>query len=1215
MKKLRIFVSSPGDVVEERVVTRRVLERVSAVYGDRIEIEPVFWEHEPLRASGSFQEQIPQPADCDVVLMILWSRLGTRLPANLTRPDGSRYASGTEFEFENALEAWRARGVPDLLVYRKTARPFTPLDSEQLVLERLRQKKALDAFLEQWFMAEDGSLTAAFHAFEGLDDFEQLLEIHLRKLIEEKVPAAKRELSRRVEWTSGSPYRGLEVFRVEHSPIFFGRTRAISEVLNALRLQSAQGRPFVLVLGMSGCGKSSLVRAGVLPLLTQPGVIEGVGLWRCAVMRPADAGGDLFSSLASALLKERALPELAADGTGTAELSKLLRESPDAAFSLIKGGLSQAASAVAREEGLEQQPEARLALVIDQLEELFTMTGVSSRDRQDFVAAIESLVSSGKVWVLATMRSDFYPRMVELPGLVALKEGAGQYDLLPASPAEIGQMIRRPAELAGLEFEESEITGERLDDALRDAAARNPEALPLLQFTLEQLYAARSDEGLLTLSAYEEMGGVAGALAQRAEAAFDSLRETDQSAFATVMSALIMVGAGEGDSGTRQWAPLSMFADGSSARALVDRFVEARLLVTNRDDSGKPVVAVAHEALLRHWPRLEKWLEHNRELLQLRQRLDEEARRWEAEGRPASSLLASAKRLAEADELEQSEEIKLPEREHDFLQASLAKGRRSLRLKRAAVAALFILAVVAAGAAYFAEGKRIEAEVARGESEAVTDFLGDMLASVDPEDLGRDVLVKDVLDEASTKINELEDQALIQARLMNTMGNVYKSLGLFEQAQPLLEGALQIRETEFGPNDLVIAGSLNNLGNLLLSKGDYEQAKRVYERALAIRKAADEPDQLEIAISLNSLANVLARMGENEQSLQFYEQSLAAQEQVLGPDDPQLQIPLNNLGLQLSNHGRLAEARPYLQRAAELSELELGPDHPRLAVVLTNIAILHARMGEYGEARPLFERALQIQEKAYGPDHHEVGAAAFKLGILNAQTGHYDEALSLFERGAAIKEKTLGPKHPDIANDLNNLATLHKEMGNPEAALPLFERALAIREEALGADHPSVAISLRDLATVLVELDELERPRPLFERALHIQEAVMGAEHKEVAITLMGYGNLLHKYGDDQGARLKYEQALRISEKALGADHPEVALGRHLLAGLLRDMGELAESETQFLRALEIREEKLGPNHPHVADSLEGYARLLKKLGRDKEALDLESRAEAIRNS
>jgi len=1257
MGKLHVFVSSPGDVVEERVVTRRVLERVGAVYSGHAELVPVFWEHEPLRASASFQDQIRQPADCDVVLMILWSRLGTRLPAHMTRADGSRYASGTEFEFENALEAYRAKGTPDLLVYRKTTRPVTPLDSEQQILTRLRQKEALDGFVERWFMSEDGSFTAAFHTFEGLDDYEELLETHLRKLLRERIPDSGRELRRRVDWTRGSPYRGLEVFGVEHTPIFFGRTRATSEVLNALRRQSVVGRPFVLVLGMSGCGKSSLLRAGVLPLLTQPGVIEGVGLWRSAVMRPADAGGDLFSALAAALVQDQALPELTADGTGIAALAKQLQESPKVASALIKGGLSQAAAVVAREENLEQQPDARLVLLIDQLEELFTTPGVSGAERDLFVAAIESLVDSSKVWVVASMRSDFYPRLVELPDLVALKEGAGQYDLLPPSSAEIGQMIRRPAELAGLEFEESEVTGERLDDALRDAAARNPEALPLLQFTLEQLYTARSAEEVLTLAAYTELGGVEGALAQRAEAAFSSLPEPAQAAFSAVMSSLVTVGAGESDCGTRQRTPLAGFAGGSPGRVLVDRFVEARLLVTDRDDRGEPVVAVAHEALLRYWPRMVQWLEHNRELLQVRERLDAAARQWDTEGRPASNLLASAKRLAEADELEKSEEIELPEREHEFLQASLAKGRRTQRLKRAAVAALFILVIVAAGAAFFAEAKRQEAEVARGESEAVTGFLGDMLASVDPEELGRDVLVRDVLDEASIKIDELQDQPLIQARLMNTMGNVYSSLGLYEEAQPLLEEALQIREAELGPNDLVVAKSLNDLGGLLREKSDFEQVQEMLERALAIRESVLGPENPAVADTLrslgklswskgdyegakqlfvraieiyekvpehnrNELANVLNDLGltllglaKYEGARSLFERSIAIYEELHGPDHLSQTTARGNLGLLLQKTGDREGAQEMYERVISIKEKALGPDHPNLAFTLNNLAVLHAMGGEFDEALPIYERALEIRERALGPEHPHVGGTAVNVGILHAQKGRYQLALPYFERGAAIREKALGPNHPAVANDLYNLATLHLDMGQPERAQPLYERALAIREKALGSEHPKTAISLRSLAELLVKLGDRERPRPLFERALEIQENVLGPEHSAVATTLRGFGELLEETGDSQAARSMYERSLAICTKSLGDDHPDTAASHHLLAGLLLEMGETEESEAQFKLALDIREEKLGPDHPHVADTLEGYAELLQKTGRTEEAKALKTRAHLIRQS
>ena len=262
--------------------------------------------------------QIVKPSESDVVICILWSRLGTRLPAQFTRADGSRYESGTEYEFEEAMEGFRKNGKPDLLVYRRTAPPSVRLDDERDLMERLGQKKKLDEFIDKWFHDRtEGTLVAAFHPFESPSDFEILLENHLRRLIERQLPRSAAGTSEaRAVWKKGSPFRGLEAFEFEHAPVFFGRTRAVSDILKALRAQATDGRSFLLILGMSGGGKSSVVRAGVLPMLTKPGVIEGIGFWRRAVFRPTDVRGDIFAGLARALLKEDALPSLDADGAG-----------------------------------------------------------------------------------------------------------------------------------------------------------------------------------------------------------------------------------------------------------------------------------------------------------------------------------------------------------------------------------------------------------------------------------------------------------------------------------------------------------------------------------------------------------------------------------------------------------------------------------------------------------------------------------------------------------------------------------------------------------------------------------------------------------------------------------------------------------------------------------------------------------------------------------
>ncbi len=434
MESLRIFVSSPGDVTEERIISKRVLDRLADRFRDVIHIEAVFWEHEPLLASQTFQTQIISPANADIVICILWSRLGTRLPKNIVRADGSAYASGTEYEFETALEAARSRGAPQLLIYRKTIKPYVSLDDSRAARAALDQKEALDAFLKKWFHDADGALKAAFHTFDEPSAFERDLEEHLQKLIEqliERLGHAVLPMTAQIE--SGlrseirNPFRGLDIFDVEHASIFFGRTRAVSEVLGALRQQFANEKAFVLVLGMSGCGKSSLVRAGVLPLLTQAGIIQRTSLWRRAILRPSDSTGDVFHGLAAALVRPDALPELTSDGATQLEIAQILREDPRSAAVLAKGALSQAAGAAQIAEGKEIQPRAKLAIVVDQFEELFTLESVTAKRRRDFVDVLVSLACSRRVCVIATLRSDFYARCAELPQLVWLKEGPGQY--------------------------------------------------------------------------------------------------------------------------------------------------------------------------------------------------------------------------------------------------------------------------------------------------------------------------------------------------------------------------------------------------------------------------------------------------------------------------------------------------------------------------------------------------------------------------------------------------------------------------------------------------------------------------------------------------------------------------------------------------------------------------------------------------------------------
>jgi hypothetical protein len=310
MTLLRVFISSPGDVAQERAVARRVLGRVQGAYAGRLRLEPVLWEQQPLLASATFQTQILPPSVTDIVVGILWNRFGTPLPPGLRRPDGTTYQSGTEFEIEDALTSARASGHPRVLIYRKTATADHWFASAREAVDAVGQREALDAFLGRLLQNDaDGSFAGAFHTFRSTADFEEVLELHMHRLVRDIVPElAASDLPAPASWTFGSPFRGLKSFEIEHAPVFFGRTAATTAAVERLLRNAKRGTAFLLLLGMSGGGKSSLAMAGVLPMLMQPAVVEGVDAWRWGIMRPGDGHGDLLLTLAAALGSPTALP-------------------------------------------------------------------------------------------------------------------------------------------------------------------------------------------------------------------------------------------------------------------------------------------------------------------------------------------------------------------------------------------------------------------------------------------------------------------------------------------------------------------------------------------------------------------------------------------------------------------------------------------------------------------------------------------------------------------------------------------------------------------------------------------------------------------------------------------------------------------------------------------------------------------------------------------
>lgn len=699
---VRVFISSPSDVEAERRRTARVMERLNGEL-DRIRFEPILWEESFYRANETFQPQIPDVSAVDMVVCILWKRLGSDLPPEFNREDGSP-RTGTEWEFETAMSAALRQEIPDIFLFRKTE--TVTYEAETAALEQA-QFKALKAFWERWVQNAKGHFSAGFQHFETTDQFETRFEHLLRHWL------AERQTD--VVWpvdVKGSPFRGLQSYDAAHAPVFFGRRRAVRESLARLKAAARRGCGFLLLLGQSGSGKSSLARAGLLPKLLAGGAVGEVDRWRGCVLRPGD---DPLAALCKALYMDDALPELAAGDFGDpAALEAQVVPHPAGIVAPVRGALKRWGQAIALAEGYERTVETRLVLVVDQLEELVTLAG----DRRDvFMKALTALAHSGDVWVVATLRGDFYGAMQAVEGLVDLKDAGAVQDVLAPGAAEIREIIEGPAQAAGLSYGEDPDTGQSLS-AILEQAASSPDSLPLLNFMLQELFEKRDlASNTLEPEVYDQLGGLAGAIEARAEQVFQGLDGAAQESLPALIRLLVTVN--EDDTATARLSTLDRDALQVPLRALVDAFVAARLLVTG-GDGERVTLRVAHEALLTHWARARNTIHQGMSDLRLWARLENQARLWREADEVPARLLHGELELSEASDLSRRLQHELDPALKTFIDTSIkmadVRRRKALNRTRQAGAGPIVVMIIltAVGAYYISSRDRAEKYGAEG---------------------------------------------------------------------------------------------------------------------------------------------------------------------------------------------------------------------------------------------------------------------------------------------------------------------------------------------------------------------------------------------------------------------------------------------------------------------------------------------------------------------
>ncbi|HYH95296.1 protein kinase domain-containing protein [Hyalangium sp.] len=492
-----------------------------------------------------------------------------------------------------------------------------------------------------------------------------------------------------------SPYAGLSSFQEADADRFFGRSREIAALVNRIGVQ-----PLVAVVGTSGAGKSSFVRAGLVPVLKRSGEA-----WEALVIRPGRSPLAALASIVAPMVGSSTT--INEDVQAQQQLVERLRNEPGYIGSVLRSR--------ARRE------RRKILVFIDQFEELYTLVPDAS-ERRAFTACLSGIAddATSPIRVVLSIRSDFLDRVPEDERFMS-ELSQGLFFLNAPGREGLRDALVQPAEMAGYRFEAPDMV-----ESMLQHLESTQGALPLLQFAATQLWEHRDTaRRLLTAESYEAMGGIAGALASHADSI---LAELPFQARALARSLFLRLVTPER---TRAIVSLEelreLTKDATEIQLLTDHLVQARLLVVQTGGGATgATVEIVHESLIHSWPTLKRWLDEGQEDSGFLEQLRNAARQWQAKGRD-SGLLWRGEVVEEAQRFQRRYHGELPQVQRDFLDAVFAQSAKATRFKRAAVVGstvLMVLLVAASAVALVvirkaqqeAERQAVAAKVAEGQA-------------------------------------------------------------------------------------------------------------------------------------------------------------------------------------------------------------------------------------------------------------------------------------------------------------------------------------------------------------------------------------------------------------------------------------------------------------------------------------------------------------------
>jgi eukaryotic-like serine/threonine-protein kinase len=536
------------------------------------------------------------------------------------------------------------------------------------------------------------------------------------------------------------------------------------------------------------------------------------------------------------------------------------------------------------------------------------------------------------------------------------------------------------------------------------------------------------------------------------------------------------------------------------------------------------------------------------------------------------------------------------------------------------------------------EKKRVEAEKKKAEeekqmAEAVRHFLQDkLLGQADTKVQANALLnaggssasatlnptVRELLDRAALELApdkteaNFPKQPLLQAELLQTVGDTYRGVGEFGKAIAFLARAAELRKACLGADHLASPDlmeswltTLDKLATAYQGAGKRPQAIELFQQVRNARVKKLGAENVESLNSTNNLALVYLEAGMLPQAIELFEQARDGKVKLLGAEHPATLTTLDNLARANWSAGKLPQASALFEQVRDARMKKLGADHPDTLTTLNNLAAVYWSAGRLPEAVKLFEQVGEARVKKLGADHPETLATLNNLAVAYLRIGNLPRAISLFEEVSDARAKKLGAEHPETLATLGNLARAYQADGKLSRAIEILERVCEVHAKKSGTDHPDTLNALNSLAAAYYAGGKLPRAIELFEQVRDVQAAKLGADHPDTLSTLNNLAAAYQSAGKLPEAIRLFEQVRDAQVKMLGADHPDTLITLANLASGYRDAGKLTQAIALFQQVRDVQVKKLGPDHINTLATLNNLARAYRAAGQVPQAISL----------